>query len=377
MEATKKSFKNIIRILEKQALSIEDINKLVNFINSIEGLSPYLSSASFLSLDEIAEHLILNIYRNRQIIFHKGEHSDKLFIIVKGHVVLYDADNNQQFVLVNTLHTGSILGERGLIRNLPRSLTAVAKKTTILISLDVLRFRSIIESQLTTNIEEKIDFIDKKFPKASGLKSYDKEKLAFCINIKQYKKDDIIIEENKISDYLMFIFSGECILIKTIGFSRIKVSCIGSGCLIAEECIFLNKPSQFTYKASSKNVKLYFIKKQYFFIQASKDLIKQFNSICLEKLKTRGNMVEGAKRIAMNNSYTVELQKNQFPQAIPKIRMRLSDSLKKLQSKDLPTLNNSQRIKNNKEKLTKLRERVLVNRSHNNSGNIFFDSTFY
>lgn len=361
MPLAKKYYKILIALLQKPKKSADDINRIAEALTKIDELAPYMSSLSTLSLEELASSLKITEFHDLDTIFLKGSFSDKLYIIAKGHVLLYDSAENGTPFLVTCLNTGKVLGERGLIRHLPRSLTAISKKHTFLLTMDIATFRHIMRNQLHSNIEEKIVFLETKFPKSFGLKSYQKEKIAYCIDIKQYKRDDIIIEEGRKIEYLIMIHTGECLLIKNNAFKQIKISCLGSGCMIADECVFIDEPSHYTYKVISETAKLYFVKKQHFFLQCSNEVIKKLSQICQARVLKRDEMAEAANRISFIPSSLSSSTK--FPLANPRLRKKLSISLKDTQSHDTSSFCLPSSLNKSKEKLINLRKRINLNRS--------------
>ena len=313
MPITKKLFKSLIFVLQKPKRSTDDISKICEYLSKIKDFSPYIISLSSISLEELASTLKLEKFQDQEKIFDKGDKSDKLYIIAKGYVWLYDLDHNHRLIHFTSLNQGKVLGERGLIRNLPRSLTAICKKKTFLITLEVDKFLLIINNQLQSNVEEKINFIEKIFPKTVGFRVYQRERMAYCMDVKQYKRDDIIISENRDCDFLMILFSGECLLEKRVADKKIKISCIASGCFVAEECVFLDQPSHFYYKVITDTAKVYFIKKQHFFLQCPPDLCKRLTLLCKARVDKRDRMAQSAKLVAVSSETSFKLNSSYFP----------------------------------------------------------------
>ena len=313
MSTTGKIFKSLSFILQKQKRSPEDLAKISECLLKIKDLSPYIISFSSISLEELASTLKLEVFEDQDVLFNKGDNSDKLYIVAKGSIWLYEVNNNQTLIHYTNIGPGKILGERGLIRNLPRSLTAICKKTTYLITLELKKFQLIISNQLQSNVEEKINFIEKTFPKTVGFKLYQKERMAYCMDVKQYKRDDIIISENTNCEFLMILFSGECLLEKKNFGRKVKISCIESGCFVADECAFLDESSHFTYKVVTDAAKVYFIKKQHFFVQCPPDLLKRLVHMCKARVRKRDRMTTSAVEVAGLNETYFKLNNSSLP----------------------------------------------------------------
>ena len=70
-----------------------------------------------------------------KIIFAQGDPGDLMYVIVEGQAqIMIDGK------VMETVHSGGILGEMALIDNSPRSATAVAKTQCLLVPIDEKRF---------------------------------------------------------------------------------------------------------------------------------------------------------------------------------------------------------------------------------------------
>lgn len=362
MPLTKKTYKILIFILKKQNKTPEEIYRIADLLTKIDDFAPLISTLSTLSLEELANSLKVSEFKESETIFLKGSYSDKLYIIVKGKVLLYDSNDNISKFLVTTLKAGKVLGERGVIRHLPRSLTAVSKKHTYLLTMDLSTYRNIMRNQLHSNIEEKIAFLDEKFPRSFGFKAYQKEKIAYCIDIKQYKKDEVIVEQGQKIEYWIILHSGECLLMKNSGLMHIKVSSIGPGCMIADECVFNDEPSHFTYKVVTDNAKFYFVKKQHLFLQCSQDLISKFSALCRARIVKRSEIAQGANRVTTISNSLGNI-KTKLPQANPNVKKIISISYKDIYKNESSFVCLPKQLNRSKDKLVNLRKRVNLNRS--------------
>jgi hypothetical protein len=77
-----------------------------------------------------------------QVVFHKGEPGDSLYVIVSGSVKVWDGDR-----LLNELREGEAFGELALLDPEPRLATVKAVEPCNLLRLDAPSFREILESQ--------------------------------------------------------------------------------------------------------------------------------------------------------------------------------------------------------------------------------------
>lgn len=75
-----------------------------------------------------------------QTIFQEGESGDRMYLIAEGRVDILLGGQ-----LLETVESGSILGELALIDNKPRSATAIARTTCRLAPIDQPHFLSLIQ----------------------------------------------------------------------------------------------------------------------------------------------------------------------------------------------------------------------------------------
>ena len=91
----------------------------------------------------------INIFQNAKesekfadgsIIFSKGDPGDCMFGVVEGEVEIVLNDK-----VIDTLSSGAILGEMGLIDHSPRAATARAKGSAKLVRIDERRFNFLVQ----------------------------------------------------------------------------------------------------------------------------------------------------------------------------------------------------------------------------------------
>ena len=78
-----------------------------------------------------------------EILFHKGDPSDSMYVIISGSVDIVDSvidpDTGEKMgnpILINQLETGDVLGELGFLRSAPRSAAAVATQSIELLKIN-------------------------------------------------------------------------------------------------------------------------------------------------------------------------------------------------------------------------------------------------
>jgi CRP-like cAMP-binding protein len=80
------------------------------------------------------ERLTTQTYRQGEVIFHEGDPGEHVYLIINGSVQIYKTvgDTRQ---LLNTIGSGEIFGEMGLVSNEPRFATVVAAEDCRLIKV--------------------------------------------------------------------------------------------------------------------------------------------------------------------------------------------------------------------------------------------------
>ncbi len=81
----------------------------------------------------LAQKVRKRVLRKGEILFHKGEVGNSLFVILAGRVKIVTQDDQGNEVALNRVGAGEIIGEMALLDHEPRSAGVVAlEKTTVL-----------------------------------------------------------------------------------------------------------------------------------------------------------------------------------------------------------------------------------------------------
>lgn len=73
---------------------------------------------------DIIPFIVQKNFKAEDIIFHKGDAGDSLYIIDKGEVSIFDPESNREIAVLGENH---VLGEMALVTGSPRTATAIAK----------------------------------------------------------------------------------------------------------------------------------------------------------------------------------------------------------------------------------------------------------
>jgi cAMP-dependent protein kinase regulator len=101
----------------------------MEFIQNLPQLDfiPILSQASIftgIGLSEqkmLAEKCVVETYKPEEMVIEQGEIGDKLYIIMKGTVLVSVKTQSMGMKRINTLGPGDVFGEIAILRNIPRT----------------------------------------------------------------------------------------------------------------------------------------------------------------------------------------------------------------------------------------------------------------
>jgi HEAT repeat protein len=104
---------------------------------------PLYSSMHLEQLRIVAAHLVERDVQPGEVIFHEGEFSHELYLLVAGQVEIVQQRANGPRTLV-TLAAGDFFGDIALFGDQPRSASAIAVAPTVLLALSPEHFRQIV-----------------------------------------------------------------------------------------------------------------------------------------------------------------------------------------------------------------------------------------
>jgi CRP-like cAMP-binding protein len=108
------------------------MNRRLEFLKGV-GIFTGLSDAD---LRFLAENLVSRKYRKMEIIFHQGDDSQTLYLIVKGKVRIYSLNPGGEETSYRIFAEKDVIGEFAAIDGKPRSTTAKAVEDCVLIELE-------------------------------------------------------------------------------------------------------------------------------------------------------------------------------------------------------------------------------------------------
>jgi CRP-like cAMP-binding protein len=110
-------------------------NKVLSERIDFLGESPLFSRLRAEDLEEIAKSFYPRPYKKKQIIFHQGDDSRVLYIVMKGKVRIYTIDQAGSETSIHIFSERGMIGEFAAIDGQPRSATAQAIVDSVLLEM--------------------------------------------------------------------------------------------------------------------------------------------------------------------------------------------------------------------------------------------------
>lgn len=126
--------------MDSSSVSKEDISKRTAFLRKL----PLFFETGEENLEVLADHFFSRKYRRKEIIFHQGDDSHCLYVVLKGKVRVYSTSpaGNETSIRIFSAH--DIFGEFAAIDGRPRSTTAQAAEDCTLLEMNHTKFMQCI-----------------------------------------------------------------------------------------------------------------------------------------------------------------------------------------------------------------------------------------
>lgn len=295
-------YTEILPVIQNPIKTTHDINLILHFLKSLDDFKLFAAKLPVAALHALATEFELEEYRPGQILFRKGDDSNKLYIILKGTIDLYDTKPSKIKELVSKATEGKIIGDRGLLRREQRSLSAQVKQHSYLLTLSASKFKSIMHSTLYQYFEHKLQFLEKHIPKIVKYPLLLKEKLAYAMEYVIFRKGDVILEVNREITHVYYILEGECQMLSKFFSMNSNMLYLGTGSSIGEEAILLSKPSDCTVKACTEYVKTFRIKRETYLTTMPDEILQLNKELSVAKENERKYLNSCHSLPSLNNS---------------------------------------------------------------------------
>ena len=108
-------------------------------------LSRLMSVLSDEELERLIPHLSERSYRSRQMIFSAGDPSERVFLILKGRVKLYQVAENGKEIILDVVGRGGVLGDMAIVEDGERVMCAQAMEDTVTASISWEDFAHVLQ----------------------------------------------------------------------------------------------------------------------------------------------------------------------------------------------------------------------------------------
>ncbi len=107
---------------------------------------PFLSGCSNAVVDVLCKAMVSESFPASRTILEEGDPGDKFYVIVRGRVEFYVELGEGRETLLSVMQDGDWFGELALIKRVPRTCSARATTDTVCLTLDRLKFLTLLES---------------------------------------------------------------------------------------------------------------------------------------------------------------------------------------------------------------------------------------
>lgn len=156
---------------------------------------------------------IVNFPANSAVIV-QGEPGDEMFVVDDGQLDCFKTNANGEKQHLTSYSKGQLFGELALMYNAPRAANVYTLTDCVLLSLDRQTFNFIVREAITKRQEQYVNLLS-RIEVLSSLSPADRDRLADCIQLKDYKNNEVIIRQGDAGDRLFFVIEGRCQAVKT------------------------------------------------------------------------------------------------------------------------------------------------------------------
>jgi CRP-like cAMP-binding protein len=315
-----------VKVFNTPNKSYEDLEYLLHFLSQFKELKRYFDLYNLQHQFQIIESFKLKPFSSEEVIFRKGDISIYYYFILQGLIEAFNEERDGSTKLIGVVGVGKPLGEIGILRNQPRSLTCIAKTNGFYLLLNSEKFLNLLAPGMFANLDSKIKFIETYFPNVKKLTMVQKQRIAYAMSSVTMARGMTVSNIGDTCPHLFFIGEGE--LLVTLG-SQVDMKLkLAPGNLIGEECVFFNILLRYNIIVSSEYTLLYTIPKQDIFHLLPIETINIWKTNFRAKDRSR-------KQIALNfnqnykKNNTIYRTTSNFKQA-SRVASRRLDTIQKL-----------------------------------------------
>ncbi|CAG9309906.1 unnamed protein product [Blepharisma stoltei] len=319
------NIKRSIRIIKKKSKTYEDIEELNALLSDLKPLQSVMDTLTMTNRILLLSSFTVVELKENELLFSKGDPSDCIYVILSGSLQLYNHSQKGKTDMIpgNILGKGTILGERGILKNLTRSLTAIAVEHMHLLRLEAQIFKSLLGKEMNANMETKRKIVDQYIPGLLQMPAQQKERLAYLLDIEYYNRGTVITKQGVFNEKILIVLEGECKIFFQQGQYKRFLSTLEKGSWIGEETALFDKPSAFSVVVTSDTLKAARIK--------NSDIKQVYPQAAVQMLRSSYHARELARNKLANFSHpcltpkaSVPSSPRSFPLATPKAKQKMN-----------------------------------------------------
>lgn len=337
MNCTHKALTNIISTFALTPKAYSDLETLNHFLGQFEDMRRYLDHYNLEVRFKIIESFTVQKFNPGETIFRKGDPSSSYYFILDGQIEAYNEERDGSSKLLGMVGKGKPLGEIGILRNQPRSLTCIAKTSGYFLVLSSEDFLNLLASHMVTLLEQKIKFIEQYFPNVKKLTTVQKQRIAYAMGSFSMSRGQVLSTVGENVQVLYFIREGECIVnLTSTGSGKHMVLKLAPGNLVGEECIFFGSSLKFSISVSSEYAQIYSLPKQDIYFLLPPETIDNWKKNFRAKDFCRKKLIEGLSQTSLSSTKLTQSYSN-YKQATFYASKRL-DTIQKLNERTLNSI---------------------------------------
>ena len=302
----------IIELLGKPERKYQDLEFLAYYLKRYEDIKRFFRSLNHVVISSLCRQFYLSQYKKGEQVHGQDEAASMYYLVLKGSISLFDGPK-----LLGKVAAGKSIGEREIIKDSLYPHTGISSAPlTCLLTLSRQDFTCTLGEVISQENAKKLQYLRTLLPNFSRLSQSLQERLLQGLRLENYSKGEVILGKGVVSDSLLFVAEGECVLITNSGYVNKEIVRVSKGSTYAEECIVHGLPTEYTLISKHEST-VAFIKKS--------DVASSFPDSIMKLLRKNYEFKKMQRDKVMDFSPTPQEEDIGFPLASRYARRKLSE----------------------------------------------------
>lgn len=307
-------FELLAQLITSKVRSRPVLDAIYSQLMLLPGLRQYIFDLPESARLGVLRAVELQLLQANEVLFLKGDKSDRLYIVLRGSLGAYDGHSGPAD---SQLTEGKVFGDRGLVRKLPRLYTCRANSPCALLTISAVDFKAFLEPAFHNRYEEKLMHIDSYLPGAKNLPLHAKDKLAAVLVLQDFPKGRRLATPGRLIPNLYLLRTGEC----TLRAGSMKLVRLGPGSWLGEEALF-GHPSAYWAEVTAENTSVFTVTPEDLTRSLPEPVIENMRRQFKLKQQSRTHLAEKLHNTSMSDLSAVNLD-GAFRLAHPGAKRRL------------------------------------------------------